>query len=257
MTNIIINGCYGRLGRVIAECAASGDSVKVVAGIDIALPRAGTEIPFQVFGRLEDCDVPADVIIDCSFAGFVPNVVAYAKERKLPLVICTTGLSDETQAIVKEAAGEIGILQSANMSLGINLLAGLLKRAAKVLYDADFDIEIVEKHHNKKLDAPSGTALLLANAVNKGLDSELENVYDRTSVRRERGRNELGIHAVRGGTIVGEHSVIFAGRDEVIELTHSAGSKEIFAVGALKAAQFMKGKTHGLYDYETMLNELL
>jgi 4-hydroxy-tetrahydrodipicolinate reductase len=250
MTRIIMNGCNGKMGKVICSLVKEDNECEIVAGIDIVQSNA----PFPVFTSINDCDMPADVIIDFSTASVVDEVLNYAQEKKLPIIICTTGLSEETLAHIENASKEIAVFKSANMSLGINLIASLLKKATQILDEAGFDIEIVERHHNQKIDAPSGTALLLADAVNE--NKKFDYVYDRSQKREKRTRKEIGISAVRGGTIVGDHSVIFAGKDEVIEFNHSAYSKEVFAVGAIKASKFIVGKPAGKYDMQDIMNEL-
>ena len=197
---------------------------------------------------VEKCDVDVDVVIDFSTAKAIDALLDYCVEKKLPVVLCTTGLSEEQLERVAEASKKNAILKSANMSLGINLLLKLLKDAAKVLAPAGYDIEIVERHHNQKLDAPSGTALALADSVNEALDNEYHYVYDRSQVRQKRDKKEIGISAVRGGTIVGNHEVIFAGTDEVIEFTHTAYSRSVFAKGAVEAGKYLAGKEAGMYD---------
>lgn len=252
MIKVIMNGCNGHMGRVICDIVKNDNDAQIVAGVDVVASNA----PFPTFLDINDCDMPADVIIDFSTASAVPEVINYAVSKKIPVVICTTGLSDETIKLMSDAAQVIPVFRSANMSLGINLLASILKKYANVLYEAGFDVEIVERHHNQKIDAPSGTALLLGDAVNESCGNELEYVYDRSQVREKRARNQLGYSAVRGGTIVGDHEVIFAGKDEVIEFTHSAYSKEVFAVGAVKAAKFVAGKAPGKYDMQDVMSEI-
>jgi 4-hydroxy-tetrahydrodipicolinate reductase len=252
MIKVIMNGCNGHMGKVICNIVKDDKDAQIVAGVDVVASNA----PFPTFIDINDCDVPADVIIDFSTAVAVPNVIKYAVNKKIPVVICTTGLSDETIKLMDEASKVIPVFRSANMSVGINLLASILKKYASVLYDAGFDVEIVERHHNQKIDAPSGTALLLGDAVNESCDNQLEYVYDRSQVREKRTRNQLGYSAVRGGTIVGDHEVIFAGKDEVVEFTHSAYSKEVFAVGAVKAAKFVVGRAAGKYDMQDVMSEI-
>ena len=201
-----------------------------------------------MFDSVDNCDEDVDVVIDFSTAKAIDSLLDYCVKRKLPVVLCTTGLSEEQLKKVEEASKKIAILKSANMSLGINLLLKLLKDAAKVLAPAGYDIEIVERHHNQKLDAPSGTALALADSVNEALDNEYHYVYDRSQVRQKRDKKEIGISAVRGGTIVGNHEVIFAGTDEVIEFTHTAYSRSVFAKGAVEAGKYLAGKEAGMYD---------
>lgn len=252
MIKIIMHGCNGKMGRVICGLVQNDADAEIVAGIDMS--SANTDFP--VFTNINDCNIEADVIIDFSTAFAVDGVINYAVEKNIPAVICTTGLSDETMELFEKAAEKVPMFKSANMSVGINLLAAILKKYSEVLYDAGFDVEIVERHHNQKIDAPSGTAILLGDAVNEGVGNKLEYVYDRSQVRQKRDRRELGFSAVRGGTIVGDHEVIFAGKDEVIEFTHSAYSKEVFAVGAIKAAKFIKGKDAGKYDMQDVMAEI-
>jgi 4-hydroxy-tetrahydrodipicolinate reductase len=252
MIKVIMNGCNGHMGKVICNIVKNDSDAQIVAGVDVVASNA----PFPTFVDINDCDMPADVIIDFSTASAVPNVINYAVKKNIPVVVCTTGLSDETIKLMAEAAKKIPVFRSANMSVGINLLASILKKYSSVLYDAGFDVEIVERHHNQKIDAPSGTALLLGDAVNESCNNQLEYVYDRSQVREKRTRNQLGYSAVRGGTIVGDHEVIFAGKDEVIEFTHSAYSKEVFAVGAVKAAKFVVGKAAGKYDMQDVMSEI-
>ncbi len=245
MVRIIMNGCNGHMGQVIAGLAAQDPEVEMVAGIDLE-DKGLYACP--VFTDIEKCDVPADVMIDFSSAKATDRVLAYCRSRKLPLVLCTTGLSEEQILKVEETAKETAVLRSANMSLGINTLLKLIQEAAKVLAAAGFDMEIVERHHNLKVDAPSGTALALADSLNEAMDNQYHYVYDRSQKREKRDPKEIGISAVRGGTIVGDHEVIFAGPDEVIEFKHTAYSKTVFAKGAVEAAKFLKGKGAGLYN---------
>lgn len=245
MTRIIMHGCNGKMGQVITGIAANDPEVEIVAGIDIA---EGKENPYPVFTDIRKCDVKADVIVDFAAAAAVDALLEYSTEKQIPVVLCTTGLSDAQLEKVKESSERTAILKSANMSLGINTLIKLLKDAANVFCPAGYDIEIVEKHHNQKVDAPSGTAIALADSVNEARDNEYEYVYDRSQVRKKRDKKELGISSVRGGTIVGEHEVIFAGMDEVIEFKHTAYSKSVFAKGAVEAAKFLAGKPAGMYD---------
>lgn len=249
MINIIMHGCGGKMGQVVAEIAANDAACQIVAGIDPRVPEAD----FPVFPTPADCNIEADVIIDFSTAVAVPAVLQFAKAKKIPIVACTTALSDETMELLKETSKSVAVLKSANMSIGINLLMELVQKAAKALYDANFDIEIVEKHHNQKIDAPSGTAMALADAINEAMEQQFHYVYDRSQINEKRDRNEIGVHAVRGGNIVGDHDVIFAGRDEVIELTHKATSREVFAVGAVKAAKFLASQGPGLYSMKDVL----
>ncbi|MDD4842721.1 MAG: 4-hydroxy-tetrahydrodipicolinate reductase [Anaerotignum sp.] len=249
MINIIMHGCGGKMGQVVAEIVGNDDACQIVAGIDPRLPA----VNFPVFATPADCTVDADVIIDFSTATAVPALLEFSKAKNIPVVVCTTALSDETTELLKETAKSVAVFKSANMSVGINLLMELVQKAAQILYDANFDIEIVEKHHNQKIDAPSGTAMALADAINEAMDQQFHYVYDRSQTREKRERKEIGIHAVRGGNIVGDHDVIFAGRDEVIELRHQATSREVFAVGAVKAAKYMAFKDPGFYSMKDVL----
>lgn len=249
MKRIILSGCNGTMGKVLTKTINTREDSTVVAGFDISgicLDK------YPVFANREDCSVEADVIIDFSHPSNIEGLVKYALRTKTPLVIATTGLSDAQQNLLKEAANEIAVFFTANMSLGVNLMVELAKKAACVL-QYDFDIEIIEKHHNKKIDAPSGTALMLADGIFDVMDDKPQYVYDRHSKREVRSKNEIGIHAVRGGTIVGEHEVIFAGRDEVLTITHQAMSKEIFATGAVNAALFLSVAEKGMYDMSCLI----
>lgn len=245
MVRIIMNGCNGHMGRVISELVEKDENAEIAAGIDVADMKIYN---YPVYTNVFDCDKEADVMIDFSSPKATDNVLKYCVEKKLPLVLCTTGLSEEQLSCVNEAAKETAVLRSANMSLGINTLLKLLQDAAKVLATAGFDMEIVERHHNLKVDAPSGTALALA-------DNEYHYVYDRSQKREKRDEKEIGISAVRGGTIVGDHEVIFAGPDEVIEFRHTAYSKTVFAKGAVEAAKFLSGKPAGLYNMSHVINK--
>lgn len=251
MVRAIMHGCNGKMGQVISGLAKADEQIEIVAGIDRYM---GITNDYPVFDSIEKCDVEADVVIDFSNAAAVDALLGYCVEKALPVVLCTTGLSEEQLAKVEEAAGKTAVLKSANMSLGINLLMKLLQDAAKVLGPAGYDIELVEKHHNQKVDAPSGTALALADSINEALDQEYTYVYDRSQVRQKRDQKEIGISAVRGGTIVGDHEVIFAGVDEVIEFKHTAYSKSVFGKGAVEAAKFLAGKPAGRYDMSDVIH---
>ena len=251
MVNVIMHGCNGKMGRVITNLVSQDNDIEIVAGVDA---YTGIDNEYPVFTSIKECTVKADVIIDFAVTSAIDNLLDYSVSTKTPVVICTTGLSEEQLAKVKEAGEKVAVLRSANMSLGVNLLMKLLKDAAKVLAPAGFEIEIVEKHHNQKVDAPSGTALALADCMNQVLDNQYDYTYDRSTVRQKRAKNEIGISAVRGGTIVGEHEVIFAGIDEVIEIKHTAYSKAIFAKGAIDAAKFLKGKEAGLYNMADVID---
>ena len=252
MTRVIMHGCNGKMGKTIAGLIAADDSIELVAGVDAFDDGSNS---FPVFKNISDCDVQADAIIDFSAAPAVDGLLTYCVEKQIPCVLCTTGLSEEQLAKVNEASEKVAILKSANMSLGINMLLKLLKEAAQVLAPAGFDIEIVEKHHNLKLDAPSGTALALADSINAEFDNEYEYVYDRSTRREKRNKKEMGISAVRGGTIVGDHDVIFAGADEVITFSHTAYSKAVFGKGAVQAAKFLAGKPAGYYNMSHVIEE--
>ena len=252
MVKAIMHGCNGKMGRVIADIVKSDNDIEIVAGVDVV--PANTDFP--VFTNINDCNIEADVIIDFSTATAVPSVVRYGVDKNIPVVICTTGLDDATLNMMDAASKAIPVFRSYNMSLGINLIAAILKKYSDALYEAGFDVEIVERHHNQKIDAPSGTAIMLGAAVNTGVGNKLDFVFDRSQVREKRTREQLGFSAVRGGTIVGEHEVIFAGKDEVVEFKHSAYSKEVFAVGAVKAAKFIKGKNPGKYDMQDVMSEI-
>ena len=251
MVRMIMHGCNGAMGQVITGLAADDKDIEIVAGIDL---RQGTDCGYPVFTSLGECNVSADVIVDFASAKAVDGLLEACCEKKLPVVLCTTGLSEEQLQKVEDAAKETAVLKSANMSLGINLLMRLLKDAAKVLAPAGYDIEIVEKHHNKKVDAPSGTALALADAINETQDPQYAYCFDRSQERKPREKREIGISAVRGGTIVGEHEVLFAGEDEVIEFKHTAYSKAVFGKGALEAAKFLAGKPAGRYEMSDVIS---
>lgn len=244
MISILLSGCNGKMGRVIAKAIAERDDCKVVAGIDL---NTDASMGFPVFANVAECSVDADVIIDFSHPSVTIPLLDWACEKGIPVMAATTGLGKEQLDAINAASQKIPVFFSANMSLGISLLTELAKKAARVLGN-DFDIEIIEKHHNQKVDAPSGTALMLADAISKELPQEPQYVYDRHSRRAKRSKNEIGIHAIRGGTIVGEHDILFAGHDETITLSHSATSKEVFGTGAINAALFLAGKKPGLYN---------
>lgn len=250
MTKIIMLGCNGRMGQMITDMVKQDDECTIVAGIDIVDNR---DNGYPVYTKLADCDVEADAIIDFTSATDFESRMDYAVDKQIPIIECSTGLSEEQMDYLKKASEKVAVLKSANMSLGINLLMKLLKEAAVKLAEDGFDVEIVEKHHNQKLDAPSGTALALADSINEAMDDRYEYIYDRSQVRQKRDKKELGISAVRGGTIVGEHEVIFAGTDEVITFKHTAYSRAVFAKGSITAAKYLKGKAAGLYDMSDVL----
>lgn len=245
MVKILMHGCNGKMGRMITEIVKNEEDAVIAAGVD---KFTGIPNDYPVFEEITQCAVDVDVVIDFSNAGAVDELLDYCVKKSLPVVLCTTGLSDEQLKKVDECSEKIAVLKSANMSMGINLLLKLLKDAAKVLAPAGYDIELVEKHHNQKLDAPSGTALALADSINEAMGNEYEYVYDRSQVRKKRDAKEIGISAVRAGTIVGEHEVIFAGTDEVIEFKHTAYSRSVFAKGAVEAGKFLAGQPAGMYD---------
>lgn len=249
MIKAILCGASGKMGGFVAAAAQADGEIQVVTGVD----KINNGEKFSIFSSFSDINVKADVIIDFSNPALLDDLLDYAVLNNIPAVIATTGYSDAQIEKIKSAAEKIPIFFTFNMSLGVNLIASLAKKAAQILGDS-FDIEIIEKHHNQKLDAPSGTAIMLANAINSVFGDKLNYEYDRHSVRRKRPKNEIGIHSVRGGTIVGEHDVIFAGHDEVITISHQAQSKEVFAVGAVRAAKFLYGKQSGLYDMNSMMS---
>lgn len=251
MTNITICGANGKMGHVIYSCITERDDCVCISGIDV---NTQSYDEFPIYGSLDELTQRPDVIIDFSHPLMLRKLLEYGLRTGTPLVLATTGYDDRDIAEIRKAAEQIPIFFTFNMSLGINLLAELARRATELLGE-QFDIEIVEKHHNQKIDAPSGTAIMLANEINDAAGGRLHCVYDRHSQRKKREKNEIGMHAVRGGTIVGEHEVIFAGRDEVITLSHSASSKEVFAVGALNAAVYIKNKPAGLYDMKALVKE--
>lgn len=250
MVKLIMHGCNGKMGQVITKIVKEDANAEIVAGVDKYM---GIQNDYPVFESIDKCDVDADVIIDFSNAAAVDGLLDYCVEKQVPVVLCTTGLSEEQLAKVKAASEKVAVLKSANMSLGVNMLLKLLQDATKILAPAGFDIEIVEKHHNQKVDAPSGTALAMADSINTVLNDEYTYIYDRSQVRKKRDKKEIGISAVRGGTIVGEHEVIYAGEDEVIEFKHTAHSKAVFAKGAVEAGKFLKGKTAGMYDMKDVI----
>ena len=253
MTNILLSGCNGKMGQVISRLAVEFAGVEIVAGVDV---NNNLSNYYPAFKSIDEVDksIKFDVIIDFSHPSSFEPLMKYCSENCAPIVVATTGLSEEQKSKMQEYKEKFPLFFTANMSLGINLIMDLAKKAAKVL-EGNFDIEIMEKHHNKKIDAPSGTALAIADEINSVLTEKCDYVFDRSSRREKRTQSEIGIHAIRGGTIVGEHSIIFAGTDEVVEIKHSANSKEIFGIGALKAAVFMHGKSQspGLYNMNDLI----
>ena len=249
MIRAILCGASGKMGGFVASAAENDSEISIVAGVD----KVNNGEKFPVFSSFADINVDADIIIDFSNVALLDSMLDYALSHNIPLVIATTGYTEEQTGKIKKASEKIPVFFTFNMSVGVNLIAALAKKAASILGDG-FDIEIIEQHHNQKIDAPSGTAIMLANAVNSVFNDSLNYEYDRHSVRRKRPKNEIGIHSVRGGTIVGKHDVIFAGHDEVITISHEAQSKEVFAVGAVRAAKFLYGKKPGLYDMNSMMS---
>ncbi|SHH90814.1 4-hydroxy-tetrahydrodipicolinate reductase [Sporanaerobacter acetigenes] len=250
MINVLINGFYGKMGQVLANEVKQDNDMNLIAGVD--KNAISTHSDSKVYNYISDCNDAIDVIIDFSHPDSLSDLLKYATEKNIALVIGTTGLTSNDMDKIKMAAEKIPIFYSANMSLGINVLVSILKNITPVLEDT-FDMEIVEKHHNKKIDAPSGTAYMLAEAINSTLEDKKDYVFDRHVKKEARDKNEIGIHSIRGGTIVGEHTVIFAGCDEVIEIKHSASSKKIFAQGAIKAAKFIYNKESGFYNMEDLM----
>lgn len=252
MIKVMMHGCNGKMGQAICRLIQNDKNCELVAGVDIKSINAS----FPIFTDITDCTMDIDVIIDFSTASAIDRLVDYAINKHIPIVLCTTGLSDDNLSKIDLACKQIAIFKSANMSLGINLIANMLKRATAILDKNGFDIEILEKHHNQKLDSPSGTSLLLADVINDSMNNKFDYVYDRTTKREPRGKNEIGISAIRGGNIIGEHSVIYAGNDETIEFTHFAHSKEVFAKGAVSACKFLIGKSCGKYDMQDIMDSL-
>ena len=252
MTKIILHGCNGRMGQAITRLARHDNDVEIVAGVDV-VDSIDNEYP--VFTNIDDCNIRADVIIDFASASAIDKLLDYVSATHIPVVVCTTGLNDEQKARLQEVSKEASVLVSANMSLGINVLFKVLNSIGSLLSDAGYDIEIVEKHHNQKLDAPSGTALALADVINNSMNNKFEYIYDRSKVREKRDSKEIGISAVRGGSIVGEHEVIFAGQDEEIILKHTAHSRDVFAKGAIEAGKFLAGTDKGMYSMQDVVNK--
>lgn len=251
MVKAIMHGCNGKMGQTITNLIAADEEIEIVAGVDMS---AHIQNAYPVYKRISECDVEADVIIDFAAAAAVDELLEYCVNRQIPVVLCTTGLDENQLDAVEKACQKVAVLKSANMSLGINMLLKLIKDATNILAPAGFDIEIVEKHHNQKVDAPSGTALALADSINEELYNQYNYVYDRSQIRKKRKKQEIGISAVRGGTIVGDHDVIFAGADEVITFSHTAYSKAVFGKGAIQAAKFLKGKGPGCYQMSDVID---
>lgn len=254
MTNILLIGCNGRMGTAVSLMCEKEPSVEVVAGFDAI---TDSKFNYPVYDDFSKITEKPDVVIDFSNPKILPALLEYSVKNKIPAVLCTTGYSDEDLMLIDNATKSIPIFRSGNMSLGINVLIMLAKKAAQVLGES-FDVEIIEKHHNQKLDAPSGTAIMLAEALEEALPYQAERVYDRHSVRAKRAYNEIGMHSIRGGTIVGEHDVIFAGENEAVELKHAAQSREVFAAGAVKAAVFLSGVDGaGKYNMDDLISSCL
>ena len=249
MLKVILCGSGGKMGGYVAEAIKKDPALEIAAGVD----KVNNAQSFPVFNDFASINFKADIIIDFSNPVLLDGMLEFALKNNLPIVIATTGYNEEQTKKIINAAKHIPIFFTFNMSIGVNLICSLAKKAAAILGN-DFDVEIIEKHHNLKIDAPSGTAIMLANAVNEVFDNSMSYEYDRHSKREKRSANEIGIHSIRGGTIVGEHDVVFAGHDEVITISHSAQSKEVFAVGAVKAAKFLNGKSAGLYDMNSIMN---
>lgn len=247
---VLLHGCNGRMGQVIARLISESFDMNVVCGVDIFPDKVKNDFP--VYDSLNCVTEDIDILIDFSNHSCIRDIINFGKQRNLPLIICTTGFTPEEKSIMIDASKIIPIFNSANMSIGINILISLVKQAAKSLYE-DFDIEIIEKHHNQKLDSPSGTALMIADAINETLNNQYDYKYGRHSKTEKRSKKEIGIHAVRGGSIVGEHEVIFAGGGEVIEINHSALSRDVFGYGAIAAARFMLNREPGMYNMNDVL----
>lgn len=250
MTNIIIHGINGHMGQIVLDIATKDPEINVVAGVD---PFGEGNYDFPLFASMKECNVDADVVVDFSNAAAVNELLKVCENRSLPVVLCTTGLSDETISHIKKAIKKTAVLRSANMSLGINILIETLKQVSKKFCESGYDVEIVEAHHNRKLDAPSGTALALADAVKEGSGHQYTYTYDRSDRRQKRDPNEIGISAIRGGNIAGIHDVMFCGEEEVITFKHEALSRGVFARGAIEAAKFLKNQQPGLYDMSDVI----
>ncbi len=251
MINIILNGCGGRMGKAIVSCIKDFPELNIVAGIDTFEKSLAM---YPIFENILDCNISADVVLDFSRPESLHGLLEFCKSKNLPLVICTTGITEEQISDINAASNIIPIFRSGNMSLGINVINSVLKQISSVLYD-NFDIEIIEKHHNQKVDSPSGTALLLADTIKASIPEDTFYIKGRDGIVGKREHKEIGIHAIRGGNIVGEHSVIFAGQGEVIEIKHEALSRDVFAVGALRACAFMANKSAGMYNMDNVVQE--
>jgi 4-hydroxy-tetrahydrodipicolinate reductase len=248
MVRVILSGCNGKMGNVISALSTDFADLSIVAGVD----RNTKNSSYPVFSNISECTIEADVILDFSRPDALDYLLKYAKEKNIGVVLCTTGYTEEQLLKINEAAKDIPVFRSANMSIGINVVNKVLRDISALLYK-DFDIEIIEKHHNQKVDAPSGTALLLANTIKEAIPEETEYIYGREGIAK-RNHKEIGIHAIRGGSIVGDHDVIFAGHGEIIEISHSAISREVFAVGALRASLFIYDKEKGMYSMDNVVD---
>ena len=253
MVKIFLNGCCGRMGKAIANLCCNNPDYKIVAGGDIIENK---NYDFPVYTSLSECTEDFVVIIDFSNAKAVPTILEFALSRKKPFICCTTALSDDTVSAILSASEKIAVFKSANMSLGINMMVELCKQATRILYP-EFDIEIVEAHHNRKLDAPSGTAMMIASAIDQEISDNVEYVYDRHSVNKARSKNEIGISSIRGGNIVGEHSAMFISDEEILTISHSAQTRDVFAKGALTAAKFMAGKEKGYFTMSDVIAQYI
>ncbi len=249
MTKILLTGCGGRMGKVVASLCKEREDLQVVAGVDPTNP----ECDFNVYSSCDQVQEEVDVIIDFSFHTAIVGILSYATAKKIPVVVATTGFTQEELSMIEDAEKLIPVFRSANMSLGINLICQLAKKAAKLL--PDFDIEIIEKHHNQKVDSPSGTALMIADEIQSVLPAKMEYINGRSGICGKRTRNEIGIHAIRGGTIVGEHEILFAGNGEIVNISHTAQSREILANGAICAALFVIGKEAGAYSMKDIFSD--
>jgi len=253
MIRILLSGCHGRMGRAFASRVAESTGMAIAAGLDAVQMQIFNFPVYSQFGQVKE---DADIVVDFSHVSLTPALLDFCLAKKLPLVLCTTGVAGELEANVRETARTIPLFRSANMSLGISLLQSLIRQATTVLGD-EYDIEIIEKHHNKKVDAPSGTALMLADAAASVLSYKPTYVYDRSREHRQRDHREIGLHAVRGGTIVGEHEAMFIGPNEVLTISHSAQSRDLFANGAVKAVEFlMQVNGPGLYNMDDLVRSL-
>ena len=254
MTNVFLNGCNGRMGKTIVQFIEETEDIKIVAGADIAeMPKSGSPAEsFSFYNDAMQVKEDFDVIVDFSHVSGLSSILELAEKTRKPLVLCTTGFSETDKEKIRRQSENTPVFYSANMSLGINLLISLVQKAASVLYP-DFDVEIIEAHHNQKLDAPSGTALMIGDAIHQTLDQKMEYVYDRHSQKKKREKNEIGFHAIRGGSITGDHSVVFAGQEEVFTISHHAQSRGVFARGAIAAAKFMANKKPGLYEMKDLV----